>query len=68
MSATTLKRKTRRSTKKAGQQVRLVKFRWEGRDYVLDVARNRVYHNWVALETNKGVAVLGAYKAQAESA
>ncbi len=37
-------------------------FHWEGVNYTLDVDRCRVYRNWMAVETNKGFAILGAYR------
>jgi hypothetical protein len=51
----------RRSSRKPKE---LVSFDYEGEQYVLDLNRDRVYRNWMAVETNKGVAIIGAYKAQ----
>ena len=51
----------RRSNRKPKE---LVSFDCEGEQYVLDLNRDRVYRNWMAVETNKGVAIIGAYKAQ----
>ena len=41
---------------------RFVDFRWEGQQYTLDVDRKKVYRNWMAVETNKGFTILGAYR------
>lgn len=51
----------RRSNRKARE---LVQFHFEGEQYVLDLTSDRVYRNWMAIETNKGVSIIGAYKAQ----
>ena len=59
-AATTRKRKS-------GEQRKLVTFQYEGRDYVLDLVRNQVYQNWTAVETTRGVAILGAYRQTALS-
>ncbi len=57
----TKKTTTRRKTTKKVKQ--LVSYSFQGENYVLDLARDRVYHNWMAVETNKGVSIIGAYKA-----
>ena len=41
---------------------RFVDFNHDGVQYVLDVDRNKVYRNWMAVETNKGFTILGAYR------
>ncbi len=66
MAATTNVRKSTRKTRKnASRQKELISFRWEGETYVLDLDRNKVYRNWMAVETNKGFTILGAYRQQA---
>lgn len=40
----------------------MVAFNFEGVSYVLDLDRNKVYRNWMAVETNKGFTILGAYR------
>lgn len=62
------KRKATTRARKTGQQRKLVSFQYEGRDYVLDLGRNQVYQNWTAVETNRGVAILGAYRQTAVAA
>ncbi|MDQ7007302.1 MAG: hypothetical protein Q9Q40_08720 [Acidobacteriota bacterium] len=54
---TTTRRKTTRKPKE------LVNYSFNGENYVLDLHRDRVYRNWMAIETNKGVSIIGAYKA-----
>ncbi len=54
---TTTRRKTTKKVKE------LVKYSWEGQAYVLDLSQDRVYRNWMAIETNRGVSIIGAYKA-----
>ena len=56
------RRKAVTRTRKTGQQRKLVNFQYEGREYVLDLVRNQVYQNWTAVETTRGVAILGAYR------
>lgn len=41
---------------------KMVTFNWEGVSYMLDLERDRVYRNWMAVETNKGFTILGAYR------
>ena len=66
MAAPKSTRKTVRKTRKtASQPKELINFRWEGETYVLDLGRNKVYRNWMAVETNKGFTILGAYRQQA---
>lgn len=57
-------RATRTAAKKGTkkQTSRLIPFHWEGGQYTLDLQRNKVYQNWMAVETNKGCAILGAYR------
>ena len=57
---TSSKKTTRRSSKKVKQ---LVNYTWQGDAYVLDLNRDRVYRNWMAIETHIGVSIIGAYKA-----
>ena len=52
--------RAKRSINNTGQK--FVAFSWEGVSYTLDVHRNKVYRNWMAVETNKGFAILGAYR------
>ena len=59
-----VKRKAATRTRKSKQDRKLVNFRFEGSDYVLDLVRNQVYRNWMAVETNRGVAILGAYRSE----
>lgn len=61
MPSTTNRKSTTRG-RKATNEKQLVSFRFEGREYVLDLVRNQVYLNWMAVETNKGVTILGAYR------
>ncbi len=63
ISSVRLSRKSstrRKSSKKVKQ---LVNYDWHGESYVLDLGRDKVYRNWMAIETNKGVSIIGAYKA-----
>lgn len=63
MAATTRRTKTTRGRKAASQKSKkLVDFKWEGDSYVLDLKGDRVYRNWMAVETNKGFSILGAYR------
>jgi hypothetical protein len=65
MSVNPRARKATTRTKKNGKQAtRLVSFNWGGRDYMLDLKKNQVYQNFMAVETNRGVAILGAYRSQ----
>jgi len=50
----------RKSTKKPKE---LISYSFKGEAYVLDLNRDRVYRNWMAVETNKGVSIIGAYRA-----
>ena len=59
-----VKRKAATRTRKPKQERKLVNFRFEGSDYVLDLVRNQVYRNWMAVETNRGVTILGAYRSE----
>ncbi len=54
--------RTRRSTTNTNPGQKFVNFHWEGVNYTLDIDRSRVYRNWMAVETNKGFAILGAYR------
>ncbi|RMG47621.1 MAG: hypothetical protein D6718_03275 [Acidobacteria bacterium] len=45
-----------------------VNFKWEGESYTLDLTRQRVYRNWMAVEAQKSFAILGAYKQHGLSA
>ena len=68
MAAPKSTRKTvRKNRKNASQPKSLVNFNWEGETYVLDLDRNKVYRNWMAVETNRGFAILGAYRQQASA-
>ena len=58
--ARTAKKTTRRRTAKPKE---LVTYTFKGENYVLDLHRDRVYRNWMAIETNRGVSIIGAYKA-----
>jgi len=63
MAITTGRKKTttrRTSTKKVKQ---LVDYTWQGNSYVIDLNRDKVYRNWMAIETNQGVSIIGAYRA-----
>ncbi|GAB4368999.1 MAG: hypothetical protein Kow0062_02570 [Acidobacteriota bacterium] len=62
------RRKAVTRTRRTAQQRKLVSFQYEGREYVLDLVRNQVYQNWTAVETNRGVAILGAYRQAAAPA
>lgn len=62
MPNTTINRKVSPRSRKASAEKQLVSFRFEGREYVIDLVRNQVYLNWMAVETNKGVTVIGAYR------
>ncbi len=68
--ATTRSRKSPRGRKaESKKSKKLVNFSWEGDAYVLDLKADRVYRNWMAVETNKGFSILGAYRSgQAVSA
>ncbi|MBP7146296.1 MAG: hypothetical protein KBD01_02040 [Acidobacteria bacterium] len=56
-------RKSSRGRRKPAQgESKFVTFNWEGQDYVLDLARKRVYQKFMAVEANKGFTILGAYR------
>jgi hypothetical protein len=66
MASSTVSRRAVRERRSTGNaQQKLVAFHWEGVSYTLDVHRNKVYRNWMAVETNKGFAILGAYRQSA---
>lgn len=63
MSSLSVSRKSSRGRRKSVQvESKLVNFNWEGQSYTLDINRNRVYQNWMAVEANKGFTILGAYR------
>lgn len=63
MSSLSVSRKSSRSRRKAVQaESKYINFDWEGQNYTLDINRNRVYQNWMAVEANKGFTILGAYR------
>ena len=43
---------------------RLIDYVWGGESYVLDLRSDRVYRDWMAVETNKGFTILGAYRSE----
>jgi hypothetical protein len=51
---------TRRTPAASGQK--FIEYTFEGASYTLDLDRNRVYRNWMAVETTKGFAILGSYR------
>jgi hypothetical protein len=58
-------RPTRKATTKGKHDKgtnRMVSFHWEGLQYTIDLQRQKVYQNWMAVETNKGCAIMGAYR------
>lgn len=48
----------------AGVDQKFVDYTFEGITYTLDLTRNKVYRNFMAVETNKGFTILGAYRHQ----
>ena len=47
-----------------GKKVKqLVDYTWQGDSYVIDLNRDKVYRNWMAIDTNQGVSIIGAYRA-----
>lgn len=63
MTSTSTSRRPLRNRRSAvNAEQKFVAFHWEGESYMLDVGRNRVYRNFMAVETNKGFAILGAYR------
>jgi hypothetical protein len=62
-NATARKASTKTNPKKSSKQ--LVSFKWESLQYTLDLQRNRVYQNWMAVESNKACTILGAYRSDA---
>ncbi|GEM_PF-3013954 len=61
----TTKKNTKRSKKAVpgkAQQSQFVQYTWDGSNYTLDLVRDRVYKNWMAVETNKGFTILGSYR------
>jgi hypothetical protein len=64
MAATTPRTTKSRTRKPARRQPRqLIDFSWGGEKYTLDLQGDRVYRNWMAVETNQGFTILGAYRA-----
>lgn len=57
-----------RKTSSRRQPKELVNFRFDGESYVLDLRGDRVYRNWMAVEAQKGFAILGAYRSANASA
>ncbi len=63
MSAVVAARKSSRNRRAtSSHEQKLIDFNFEGVVYVLDLDRNKVYRNWMAVETNKGFTILGAYR------
>jgi hypothetical protein len=63
MSSVAVARKPARNRRpETSVDLRMIDFRFEGVNYTLDVERNKVYRNWMAVETNKGFSILGAYR------
>lgn len=58
----TRKATTSKSSKPTKEPNKLVSFQWEGSQYTIDLLRRKVYQNWMAIETNKGSAIIGAYR------
>lgn len=57
--------RTARKSRKTKAPAKLVEFAWDGNKYMLDLKKDRVYQNWMAVETHKGVTILGAYRQDA---
>jgi hypothetical protein len=64
MASVSIASKSTRSRRAASntEQKQMINFHFEGVAYVLDLERNKVYRNWMAVETNKGFGILGAYR------
>ncbi len=63
MSSAAVARKSARNRRpETSVDQRMIDFRFEGVNYTLDIERNKVYRNWMAVETNKGFTILGAYR------
>lgn len=62
MTSSSLRKTTRNRRVQPTQEPKLIDFNFEGVAYVLDLNRNKVYRNWMAVETNKGFLILGAYR------
>lgn len=56
-------RKPRRNSRlNADPSPRLVDFRFDEKDYKIDLNANRVYRNWVSVEASRSFTIISAYR------
>ncbi len=61
-TASALRKSTASRRTPAATSQKFIEYTFEGVSYTLDLERNRVYRNWMAVETNKGFTILGSYR------